>query len=216
MRRQLTTTLLATAVLIAAAPLLAQPARPAPTPASWGAGLRLGAFDMINSADSYDAVYGEAVPMLGVAGEVQWRRLRLALTLDYGTVGGERVLLTGGSPRGTGVDQDLTLTPLHLTALWRFNPNSRWQWAAGLGPSFLIWEDEGPGVSNDGSDVGGSMALSLRRTPGGLNTPGWEWGGELRWSTFPGALPDEAGVTAFYDEDDPGGIALTVSAVRRF
>jgi len=203
-------------LLALAVPAAAQAQKPPKTPASWSLGLRLGAFDMTNSADSYDAVYGDPLPYLGAVTEVEWRRVRLALSLDYGTVGGERVLLTGGSPRGTGVDQDLTLVPLHLTAFWRFNPGSRWEWSAGLGPSLLMWEDEGPGVTNDGTDSGGSVALALRRTPGGLNTPGWEWGGELRWSTFPGALPTEGGVTAFYDEDDPGGVAVTFSAIRRF
>ncbi|HMB52455.1 MAG TPA: hypothetical protein VKU40_04005 [Thermoanaerobaculia bacterium] len=217
MKKTLQTTLALSLLFALAAPAAAQQqAKPPKTPASWSLGLRLGAFDMINSADSYDAVYGDPVFMGGAVTEVQWRRLRFALSLDYGSVGGERVLLTGGSPRGTGVDQDLTLLPVHLTAFWRFNPGSPWEWSAGLGPSLLMWEDEGPGVSNDGTDTGGSVALALRRTAGGLNAPGWEWGGELRWSTFPGALPNEGGVTAFYDEDDPGGIALTFSAIRRF
>lgn len=209
--------LLALALPLAlAAPAAAQPpAAPAKTPAAWSLGLRLGAFEMTNSADSYDAVYGDPLPFAGLAGEVEWRRLRLALSLDYGTLGGERVLLTGGSPRRTGVAQDLTLMPLHLTAFWRFNPGARWEWSAGLGPSLLSWEDEGPGASNDGTDAGGSAALALRRTPGG-RVAGWSWGGELRWSTFPGALPTDGGVTAFYDEDDPGGLAVTVTGTRRF
>jgi hypothetical protein len=186
------------------------------TPASWAAGLRLGAFDMTNAADSYDAVYGDPLILYGLSLETQWRRLRFGLSVDHGSVSGERVLLTSGGPRGTGVGQDLTLTPIHLTAAWRFNPGARWEWSAGLGPSWLSWKDEGGGDSTSGSEVGGSAVVELRRTRGGLNAPGWEWGAELRWSTFPGALPDDGGVTAFYGEDDPGGLALTFAALRRF
>jgi hypothetical protein len=207
------------AALVAATPAVAQPATAqaaTKTPASWAAGFRLGAFDMTNSADSYDAVYGDPAILAGASLETQWRRLRLGLTFDYGTVDGERVLLTSGGPRGTGVGQDLTLAPLHLTLAWRFNPASRWQWSAGLGPSWLYWKDEGGGFSNDGSDLGGSAVVELRRSRPGLNAAGWEWAGELRWSTFPGALPDDGGVTAFYGEDDPGGLAVTFSALRRW
>jgi len=191
------------------------PAHPR-TPVSWAAGVRLGAFDMTNSPDSYDAVYGDPLIFYGASLETQWRRLRLGLSFDYGTVSGERVLLTGGSTRGTGVGQDLTLTPLHLTAAWRFNPGARWEWSAGLGPSWLSWKDEGGGFSDSGSQAGGSAVVALRRARPGLNAPGWEFGGELRWSTFPGALPDDGGVTAFYGEDDPGGLALTFLALHRW
>jgi len=215
----------AAALVFLAAALLAAPAARAQddppdarprTPISWAAGVRLGAFDMTNSPDSYDAVYGDPLIFYGASVETQWRRLRLGLSFDYGTVSGERVLLISGSPRGTGVGQDLTLTPIHLTAAWRFNPGARWEWSAGLGPSWLSWKDEGGGFSDSGSQVGGSAVVALRRARPGLNVPGWEFGGELRWSTFPGALPNEGGVTAFYGEDDPGGLALTFLALRRW
>lgn len=177
----------------------------------WAAGFRLGVFDMTNAPDSYDAVYGD--PMLRAGGQVELTRgrLRFALSLDYGTVDGERVILSD-PPRGTGVDQELTLTPLHLTAAWRFRPRARWDVYAGLGPSYLWWEDEGGGLSSSGSEVGGSVVVGLRNQGGGP----WDYGGELRWSTFPDALPTDGGVTAFFDEDDPGGVSLTFLAVRRF
>ena len=209
--------------LAAAPPAAGQPADPpeAPprTPPSWAAGLRAGLFDMTNSPDAYDAVFGDPMPRLGAQLELDaLRRWRFALTLDYGTVDGERVLLTD-PPRGTGVDEELTTLPLHLTAAWRFRPRAAWDAYLGAGPSLLDWEDESEGTSEGGTDTGGSVVLGLRRqrpSPPGVRRPGgWEWGGELRWSTFPGALPDE-GAAGFFDEDDPGGLSLTFVALRRF
>ncbi len=187
-------------------PAVAQEAAP-PPPAVWSGGFRLGLFDMVNSADSYDAVYGDPMPQVGGQLERTRGRLRFALSLDYGIVEGERVFLTSGGPRGIGVDDELTYLPLHLTAAWRFNPQARWEWSAGLGPSFLSWSTD----RVSGSGVGGSAMLGLRR-----QGARWDLGGEARWSTFPGAVDTDRGVTAFYDEDDPGGIALTFLALRHF
>jgi len=180
--------------------------RPAP---SWGGGFRLGLFDMTNAADSYDEVYGDPMPRLGFQLERQRGHLRYSLSLDYGTVDGERVLL--GTGIGSGIDDGLTMIPVHFTAAWRFNPAAAWEWSAGLGPSFLSWENDGVTTSESGSDFGGSAVVALRR-----QGRQWDFAGELRWSTFPGALDDLGGVVSFFDEDDPGGTSLTLAAVRRF
>ena len=211
--------LAAAAALPAAAQPADEPAAPPPTPPSWAAGLRAGVFDMTNSPDAYDAVFGDPMPRLGAQLELDaWRRWRLALTVDYGTVDGERVLLTD-PPRGTGVDEELTTLPLHLTAAWRFRPRARWDPYLGAGPSLLDWEDESEGASQSGTDPGGNVVLGLRRqrpqVPGLRRPGGWEWGAELRWSTFPDALPD-SGAAGFFGEDDPGGLSLTVLGLRRF
>lgn len=223
----MTTKMPAPALALLLAALLAAPAAlaqdPAPEPAAppppthWAAGFRLGVFDMVNASDSYDAVYGDPMPRLG--GQVEWNRgrLRFAASLDYGSVDGERVILAGGgSTIGTGIDQELTVIPVHLTAAWRFNPRSEWEWSAGAGPSFLSWEEEGPFGSESSTDFGGSAVVALRWQRGEATGAAWDFGGELRWSTFPGAFDDTGGVTAFFDEDDPGGLSLTVLALRRF
>lgn len=208
--------LLALALVILLLPATATLAQRSPDthpagPAEWSAGFRLGLFDMTNSADSYDAIYGDPMPRVGGQVERQRGHLRFALSFDYGQVDGERVLLTGNGFRGTGIDEQLTLAPVHLTAAWRFNPLARWEWSAGLGPSFLFYDNGGEAGSDSGSDFGGSALLGLRH-----QGPTWDFGGELRWSTFPGALDDSRGVLAFFDEDDPGGVSLTFTALRRF
>lgn len=210
MTRNHTSLLPVLAAVLLSLPAAAADAQPAPVN-GWAAGFRVGLFDMTNAPDSYDAVYGDPMPRAGGQVELARGHLRFALSLDHGTVDGERVILSD-PPRGTGVDQELTLTPLHLTAAWRFRPRAAWDVYAGVGPSYLWWEDAGGGLSSSGSEVGGSAVLGLRSQGGGP----WDWGGELRWSTFSGALPTDGGVTAFFDEDDPGGVSLTVLAVRRF
>ncbi len=215
-RRALAATLAAAALAALAPPARAQPdpgpAAPAHRAVRWAFGLRAGLFDMVDSPDSYDAVFGEPMPRLGAELEVDaGRRWRFDLSLDAGRVEGERVLLTD-PPRGTGIGETLTTIPLHLTAAWRFRPAARWDVYAGGGPSFLSWRVSSAGDSASGSDPGGSLVVGLRRQPAGAR---WSFGGELRWSTFPGALPDR-GVNRYYGEDDPGGAALTFLAVRGF
>jgi hypothetical protein len=195
----------------------------APAPRTrWGLGARGGLFEMTNSPDAYDAVFGEPMPSVGAQLELdRLPRWRFAATLDYGQVEGERVLLTD-PPRGTGVEEELRMIPLHVTAAWRLRPLSRWDWYLGAGPSLLDWENEGAGTSNGSTDTGGSVVLGLRRQrepdlePGTIDVDGgprgWRWGGELRWSTFPDALPD-TGVSGFFGEDDPGGVTLTFVAM---
>jgi hypothetical protein len=180
---------------------------PAPPPA-WRLGLRLGAFDMINSADSYDAVYGDPLPLVGVGLEVEVRRWLLGLTYDLGEVDGEQVL-PGRPPRPTGVEETLTYRPLALTGAYLLNPAGRWRWHLGAGAVLLDWEDEGASRSDGGSDAGALAVVGLRRDPGR-----WSLGGELRWSTIPDAV-GEAGVTRFFGEDDLGGLALHLVALYR-
>ena len=191
---------------------LAQAPTPPPPSTTWAWGLRAGVFDMTNARDSYDAVFDQPMPRVGLQVEADWRlRWRFAASVDYGWVEGERVFPTD-PPIGTGIDEELTMTPLHLTAAWRFRPRQRWGLYAGLGPSLLRWKDETDFGSASGTDFGGSAVFGLRQQPPNAR---WRWGGELRWSTFPGALPDQ-GVAGFFDEDDPGGLSLTVLATRAF
>jgi hypothetical protein len=193
------------AMAAAARPATAQPARP---PVEVRLGARLGAFDMVNSPDSYDAVFGEPMPQLGLALEVQpWRRVLLALTYDYGEVDGEQVL-PSRPPRQTGVSETLTYQPLALTAAWVANPEARWRWHLGGGLTLLDWKDEGT-RSASGSDSGYHAVAGLRTA-----RARWTLGGELRYSTIPDAV-GESGITAFFDEDDLGGLALHFVALYR-
>jgi hypothetical protein len=167
--------------------------------------LRLSAFEMTGAADSWDAVFGD--PMLQGGLGLEWRfarRFLLLATADYGVASGEQVLLAD-PPVPTGVDVELTYLPVHLSAAWIANPSSAWRLALGGGPSLVSWDDDS-GTGTSATDTGAHALAQLRRTGGRFS-----WGAELRWSTIPDAVGD-GGVTAFYDEDDIGGIALTLFA----
>lgn len=178
-------------------------------------GFRLGAFDMLNSADSYDAVYGDPLPLVG--GQFEWRfrpRFLFGLSASYGEVDGERVF-PADPPVPLGIDTTLTYIPVHVTTSWRLDrPEERageWALWLGAGPTFLKWDDDsGLGETADGTELGGHVALSLRRLG-----EGWIFGGELLWSTIPNAA-GEGGITELYDEDDMGGASLTFLALKRF
>ena len=77
-------------------------------------GLRLGMFDMVNSPDTYDTIYGDPMVQVGVQFEYYpkpwWF---LGVSLDHGSVDGEQVALIP-EPFPTGVETELTLTPLQL------------------------------------------------------------------------------------------------------
>lgn len=183
----------------------------APDPAvTWRLGFRLGAFDLINSPDSYDAVYGgDLMPQAGVAVELQvGRRWLIDLTYDRGKVNGEQVLPTR-PPRGTGVGESLTYQPLSLTGAFVFNPQRRWRWYAGLGATRLDWKDEGLTRGSSGTDNGTHVVLGLRREP-----HRWTFGGEVRYSRIPNAV-GEAGISRFFGEDDLGGLSFHLLALFR-
>lgn len=184
-------------------------AGPAAPPWVWRLGLRLGAFDMINSSDSYDAVYGDPVPLLGVAIETEIRRRWLiGLTWDFGEVDGEQVL-PSRPPRPTGVGTTLSYRPLSLTGAYVLNPAAGWRWHLGAGVTRLDWSDEGITRRNDGSDVGYHAVAGLRHSH-----RSWTFGGELRYSTIPDAVGD-GGIAGFFGEDDLGGVALHLVALYR-
>lgn len=183
-------------------------APPAPPPV-WRLGLRLGAFDMTQSSDSYDAVYGDTMLQYGVALEVELRRRWLVeLTWDNGEVDGEQVL-PSRPPLPTGVDTTLTYRPLALTGAYVLTPDSRWRWHLGAGVTLLDFSDEGLTRRSDGSETGYHAVAGVRRP-----LRRWTAGGELRYSTIPDAVGD-VGITELFGEDDLGGIALHFVALYR-
>lgn len=204
--------LLALAVAAPASAQLPEPPSGERPPRELRAGLRLGAFEMINSPDSYDAVYGDPMVMLG--GQLEWQvlpRWVLALTLDYGKVDGEWAL-PADPPIKTGIDETLTYVPLHLSLAWRVDRGGDWAVHLGAGPSLLLWEADAGISSADGSEVGGHLLVSLRQL-----RPRWSFGGELRWSAFPDAASEGGlSITELYGEDDLGGLSLHLVALRRF
>lgn len=176
----------------------------------WDVGLRLSSLVSVNANNSYDAVFGGAMMRYGAQVEMRpTTHLLLSLAVETGSKTGQRVL-PANPPIRTGVPEKLTLTPIHLSVAWIFNPQAPVSWYAGAGPTFLSWKDSSAGDSNSGSDTGGHLVGGLRWQP----SDPWSFGAEARYSTVPNAVGN-AGITKFYNEDDLGGFSLSLMALYR-
>jgi hypothetical protein len=181
-----------------------------PAEPEWGLGLRFGAFHMVNSSSSYDAVYGD--PLLQIGGQLElrlWDRFLVAVSADWGEVSGRRVILTP-SPTPTEIGTTLTYTPAHLTVGWFVLADRPWELYLGVGPSLLSWSQSGVVRGDSGSSTGGHGVAGLRRAMGST----WSLGGDLRWTFFPDAM-GEHNVSAYFGEDDMGGLTLQLLAQWR-
>jgi opacity protein-like surface antigen len=210
MRKTLLSLLTLTLLLCPALQAQTTPAAAPATPMRWDIGLRLSSLVAINAKDSYDAVFGGT--MLRYGAQVEMRpteRFLLSLAVETGSKTGERVLPTN-PPFRTGVDEKLTLTPIHLSAAWIFHPEATVNWYAGLGPTFLNWKDSSAGESNSGSDIGAHLLGGVRWQSSGR----WSIGGEVRYSTVPNAV-GKGGITKIYNEDDLGGFSLSLVSLWR-
>lgn len=210
MRKTLCTVFVSVLLLCPALEAQGTPAPASPRPMRWDVGLRLSSLVSINAKDSYDAVFGGAMMRYGA--QIEFRptdHFLLSLAGETGSKTGERVLPTR-PPIRTGVAEKLTLTPIHLSVAWIFHPEANVNWYAGLGPTFLNWKDSSAGDSNSGSDTGAHLVGGVRWQSAGR----WSVGGEVRYSTVPNAVGN-AGITKFYNEDDLGGLSLSLMTLWR-
>lgn len=203
-------TLLPTVALCGPA-AVAQETEPEPGPRfDISIGLHAGTFDMINAEDSFDAVYGDDTLFQGGV-QVESRFGRSWFwggVLDVGRVDGERILLTD-PPRGTGVETTLTYVPLHASVGWLSTPDLPWHLAVGGGITLVYWEDDSAGADSSGTDPGAHLLVGIRGDLGRFTLTA-----DARYSTIPDAV-GESGASAFYDEDDIGGLALSVGLLFR-
>jgi hypothetical protein len=183
--------------LAAAAPAAAGP--------SWHLGVRAGTFEP-TASETYDALWGETMVQLGVQAEARFQRgWYLALSVDRGEVDGELVGVgPGGALVPTGEPTTLTMTPIHLTVGGIARRDRPWSLYFGGGPSLLLWEDDNAVFPEDGSDNGFHAVAGVRRSFARAGVAA-----EARWSTIPDAL-GAGGVSAHFDEDDWGGLALNL------
>ena len=161
---------------------------------------------MINAHRSYDAVFGSPMPQVGLG--VEWKLANhwvLGANADYGQVDGEQVLITDNSTISTGVGVTLTYIPVRATAGFVLDPEGSWRWRFGAGPAWVSWKDDSRGGSS-GNALGAHLLVGLRHPSRHVT-----WGADLDWSTIPNAVGD-GGVTKFYNEDDVGGLTLTLIA----
>jgi hypothetical protein len=171
---------------------------------AWRLGVRVSSFDMTQSPDSYDAVYGSSMTLVGVA--VEWHprpRWFLALSADTGDIGGEQVVFLP-APTPSGVATTLKLTPVHISFGRHFRAGEAWSFLLGVGPSQVSWEESSEFGRRSGNDTGLHLRSAVRRAFGP-----WELDLELLYSTIPDAFAD-GGAAAILGEGDIGGLALSL------
>lgn len=179
----------------------------------WRAGLRFGQHDFTEAEQSVDAVFdGDSASMVGAQIEAQLQSgLFFGLSYETGDLDGKRVVLVpGGPPIQTNIDETLEVEPLRGTVGWMFRKDEVLAPIVGAGFTSLSWSEEGGGESVSGSDTGFHALAGLR----------YQWtrfsiGGEVQFSSISGAVGD-AGVTEFFNEDDLGGTSIHVVALFHF
>ncbi len=175
---------------------------------SFHLGVRLGAFDLIHSSDSYDAVYGDTMTQIGLGLELRFGRAWfLSLDIDRGEVDGEQIVFIP-QPVPSGVETTLELLPVHLTFGRILHPDDPWSFYFGAGPTLVDWEESNEFGSNSSSDFGFHGLVGVRR-----NLQRWSLDLELLYSSVPDAF--ESGAAEFFGEDDIGGASLTLGLAFR-
>ncbi|MGE3273607.1 MAG: outer membrane beta-barrel protein [Vicinamibacterales bacterium] len=165
------------------------------------------------SSDSFDAVLGSASgPIVGGGGQVILPLgVYFEVTAWRYSADGERVFVgPDGDVFHLGIPVSVTVTPIEVTAGWRFRlrtpklvPYVGGGWTSARyqeSSEFADAEEEADSRHSGFHLVGGAEFRAL---------PWLGVGGEVAWSRVPDALGD-AGVSAAFDENDLGGTSLRV------
>jgi opacity protein-like surface antigen len=167
---------------------------------------QVGYFDLA-SKDSAEALFGSSggLTLGGAVRYTVWRGAFVSAGLRTFSKDGERVFLASpGSPvQKLGFPVSLKLTPLLLTAGYRFRHGKSIVPYAHVGAAMTSWSEEstvaGESFDADGSKTGFVGAAGVEYGRGLLR-----FGVELGYSSVGGAL-GTAGVSQIYGEDQIGG-----------
>lgn len=126
-------------------------------------------------------------------------------SVEYFRKTGERVFVSNGEVFKLGVDNEITITPLVVTAGYRY-PGRRWAPYAGAGAGRYIYKEDSP-VADAGERI--KVRPTSYHFIGGV-----EWRGqrslgtavEVAYTRVPDAL--DGGVAALYNEKDLGNVQV--------
>ena len=202
------------ALLVGADPAAAQ-SRPRPAPQSRSISIGgYGMFGLINltAVDTFDAILGQSsghiygggatigIPLGGLFVDIgAWRFKQV----------GERVFITNGREVfHLGIPVTITITPVELTAGWRFRRrNSRLVPYAGGGVTWYGYK-ETSSFSTPSEDV--DERFNGYHVMGGVEYRVMRWlglGGEAAWTTIPDAI-GTGGVSKVFGDTDLGGASF--------
>lgn len=158
------------------------------------------------ASDTFELLYDDALIQPGLEVQVDfadrwWVRLLVERVEESGN---SVVIDSNGGFVPTGSQADIELTPIHVSLGWVTGES--WQFYLGAGPSFLNWSTDDTFGSESASETGYHANIGARRRFGKSGLSG---GLEVLYSSFSDAI-GEGGVSAFYGEDDLGGLEVAV------
>lgn len=161
------------------------------------------------ASQTFDAVAGKSsVAGFEAGGNVDglWRALFVDVGFSRQKIEGQRVFRSGGTTYGLGVPLTVTMTPLDISAGWRF-PLGRLRPYAGAGVTMLSYSEKSD-FADAGDDVGerklGATIL------GGVDVPIMSRirvGGVIRYRSV-GGLLGLGGISQDFGEDNAGGLSV--------
>lgn len=213
MTRSLTLALTVFALVAAAGPAAAQ-SRPRPAPQSRSIQIGgYGMFGLINltAVDTFDAVLGQSSGNIYGGGATVGLPLG-GLFVDIGAWRfkqvGERVFINNGEVFHLGIPLTITITPVELTAGWKFRwRNSRLVPYAGGGVTMYGYK-ETSAFSTPAEDV--DERFNGYHVIGGVEYKVLRWlglGGEAAWTTIPDAI-GTGGASKEFGDTDLGGASF--------
>ena len=212
MKRRLPLALTVFVVFVAAANPAAAQSRPRlrPRPAPQSRSVQIGGYGMFGlmnfaAIETFDAVLGESSGNIYGGGATVGLPLG-GLFVDVGAWRfkqvGERVFVDHSEVFRLGIPVTITITPLELTAGWKFRRrNSRLVPYAGGGVTMYGYK-ETSSFSTPSEDV--DERFNGYHVIGGVEYKVMRWlglGGELAWTTIPDAIGTDGASKAFGDND---------------
>jgi opacity protein-like surface antigen len=179
--------------------------------------VQIGGFGMIGSMtftakDSFDAALGSNTGLIYGGGArigFPWGGLFAEVGAWRFHDSGERVFVYGGSTFPLGITTDVTMTPIELSAGWRFRVRKHPKltpYAAGGFTSMRYQETSDFSSSSDDVDEN----FAGYHLFGGAEYKVSKWlgvAGEAAWTSVPNAI-GEAGVSSVFGDDNLGGVSF--------
>jgi opacity protein-like surface antigen len=170
---------------------------------------------VFSATQSFKAILGKpSGPVFGGGVEFGEKQFFLSLGAQRFRRTGHRVFVFDNQVFPLDVSDTITVTPLELTAGYRFRSSGRFIPYAGIGGSWIKFE-ETSAHSTEEDDVHETHAGY--HLLGGVEVPLRRWlaaGVDAQWSSVPNAFGDSpSSVASVYDEHDVGGFTLRAKIV---
>jgi opacity protein-like surface antigen len=169
-----------------------------------------GAFQWFTAKDSFEAIFETSSGLFyGGGGQVHAGPFYVDVELSRFEKTGERVLVFEGDIFRLGIPDRVTITPLVVTAGYRFPVRERMVPYVGGGIGSVKFEETSE-VADPDENV--SERFTSYHAVGGVEYGATRWlfvAGEVRYASVPDAL-GAPGVSAEFDESNLGGVSVAV------